>query len=102
YALAARHLWGQAYTRKDPEALALLYPRAYSDSVEQGATRASVAPSFVWAIMRRESAFKPSALSHADARGLMQLIPPTAREIAKTLGETAPAPADLFSPGVNV
>lgn len=102
YALATRHLWGQAYTRKDPEALALLYPRAYPDSVEQGSKRASVEPSFVWAIMRRESAFRPSALSHADARGLMQLIPPTAQQIAKTLGEAAPAPADLFSPGVNV
>jgi len=102
YALATRHLWGQAYTRKDPEALALLYPRAYPDSVEQASSRASVEPSFVWAIMRRESAFRPSALSHADARGLMQLIPPTAQQIAKTLGEKEPAPADLFSPGVNV
>lgn len=102
YALAARHLWGQAYTRKDPAALALLYPQAYADSVRAAAKDVSIEPSLVWAIMRRESAFRPAALSHANARGLMQLIPPTAKEIAKRLGEAAPHPDRLYSPGINV
>ena len=102
YALAARHLWGQAYTRKDPAALALLYPQAYADSVRAAARDVSIEPSLVWAIMRRESAFRPAALSHANARGLMQLIPPTAKAIAKRLGETAPHPDRLYSPGINV
>lgn len=102
YALAARHLWGQAYTRKDPAALALLYPLAYADSVRTAAQSVAIEPSLVWAIMRRESAFRPAALSRANARGLMQIIPPTAIEIARHLGEDAPDPDRLYSPGINV
>jgi soluble lytic murein transglycosylase len=102
FALANRFLWADAFGRKDPEALSLFYPRAWAPSVEPEATRTSVEPFLVWAIMRRESAFKPDAYSSADARGLMQLIPPTASAIARELGQEPPAPADLFSPGVNV
>lgn len=102
FALANRLLWAEAFGRKNPEALALFYPRAWAPSVEPEASRTSVEPFLVWAIMRRESAFRPDAYSAADARGLMQLIPPTARAIAQELGHEAPAPADLFSPGVNV
>lgn len=39
-----------------------------------------------FAITRQESAFDPHAVSHAGARGLMQLMPPTARETARRFG----------------
>ncbi len=39
----------------------------------------------VFSTIRQESAFEADALSHAGARGLMQLIPPTARAVAKQL-----------------
>jgi soluble lytic murein transglycosylase len=39
--------------------------------------------SLTWAIMREESSFFPEARSSANALGLMQLIPPTARWMAK-------------------
>jgi soluble lytic murein transglycosylase len=38
------------------------------------------------ATIRQESAFETDAVSRANARGLMQLIPPTARAVAKQLG----------------
>lgn len=38
------------------------------------------------ATIRQESAFEKDAVSRANARGLMQLIPPTARAVAKQLG----------------
>ncbi len=37
------------------------------------------------AMSRQESAFDPEAVSHAGARGLMQLMPATARHTAKTI-----------------
>lgn len=37
----------------------------------------------VHAIARQESAFDPAAMSHAGARGLMQMMPATARETAR-------------------
>ncbi|WP_257460209.1 lytic transglycosylase domain-containing protein [Archangium lipolyticum] len=102
HAVAARHLWGRAFGARLPEALAAFYPRAFANAVESEATRYKVSPFFVWAIMRRESAFRPEVASAADARGLMQVIPPTARAIAKQLAEPAPAPAELFSPSLNI
>jgi soluble lytic murein transglycosylase len=42
-------------------------------------------PAFVKAIVRQESAFDPKAISHAGARGLMQLMPKTASGVARRL-----------------
>ncbi|NVJ03244.1 transglycosylase SLT domain-containing protein, partial [Myxococcus sp. AM009] len=102
YTVAARHLWGRAFGARAPEALAPFYPRAFATAVEGAATRHQVDPYLVWAIMRRESAFRPEVMSMADARGLMQIIPKTANAIAEKLTEPAPAPADLFSPERNI
>ncbi len=38
------------------------------------------------AVARQESEFDPRAISSASARGLMQLLPRTARKVAKSLG----------------
>ncbi len=44
-------------------------------------------PAFVLSITRQESNFDPRARSGADARGMMQLLPATARSTARSLGE---------------
>jgi soluble lytic murein transglycosylase len=46
----------------------------------------SVERAMVFAIARQESAFDPAAISHAGARGLMQMMLPTARETARRVG----------------
>lgn len=102
HALAARHLWGATYTAQAPEAVGLMYPRAYEASVVSHAAAATLDPHFAWAIMRRESAFKPGVTSSADARGLMQIIPPTARAIATRLKLPEPDPDELYGPDTNV
>jgi soluble lytic murein transglycosylase len=45
-----------------------------------------VEKAMVYAIARQESAFDPRAQSHAGARGLMQLMPATAKRTAKRFG----------------
>jgi soluble lytic murein transglycosylase len=60
----------------------------------------SIDPALVFAVMRQESAFNPRAVSSAGARGLMQLMPDTAEEVA---GATlAYDPSKLFDPRVNI
>jgi soluble lytic murein transglycosylase len=102
HAVAARYLWGKAFGSREPEALAAFYPRASANAVEKAAAQHKVSPFLVWAIMRRESTFRPEVMSTADARGLMQIIPPTATAIAQKLAEPAPAPGDLFAPDRNI
>lgn len=102
YTLAARHLWGAVYTQKQPEAIALLYPRAFQPSVERWSEKHGLDPYFAWAIMRRESAFRPEVTSIADARGLMQLIPPTADGITAQTKEPRVDPAQLSSPDTSI
>ncbi len=64
----------------------LYYPVGFSDSVEAAAEASGLRPHLVYGMIREESAFDVSALSHAGARGLMQLMPATGREVARRLG----------------
>ena len=57
--------------------------RAYPVRAVPGTTSAEQA--FVLAIARQESGFDPTVKSHANARGVMQMIPSTARAVARRL-----------------
>ena len=50
-------------------------------------------PAFSLGIMRQESSFDVAAVSSSGARGLMQLMPPTAQGVARQLGIPASVPA---------
>ena len=81
--------------------LEALYPRAYADDVVKYTTANAMSELFLYAIMRKESGYYPFAVSSADARGLLQLIPSTAGDVAKSLGQ--PFFADqLFDPLRNI
>jgi soluble lytic murein transglycosylase len=54
------------------------------------------------AIIKQESAWAKDAVSHANAHGLMQLIPPTAKSIAKQLGLTINNNRELHQPPLNI
>ncbi len=56
----------------------------------------------VYAIARQESAFNPKAVSSADARGLMQVTPPTGKAIAKKYGVAFDARKLIGDPAFNV
>jgi len=61
-------------------------PAQYVASVRSAAKHHKVDPHLIWAVMRTESAFKPAVVSFANAVGLMQLIVPTGRAMAKQAG----------------
>ncbi|WP_158922924.1 lytic transglycosylase domain-containing protein [Acidisphaera sp. S103] len=59
-------------------------------------------PAFSLAIMRQESSFEIGALSPSGARGLMQLMPPTAQAVARELGIQISVPALTINAGENI
>lgn len=59
------------------------FPSAYQDEFSRWASHYEVDSSLLMAIARRESAFNPHARSPVGARGLMQMMPATARQVAK-------------------
>jgi soluble lytic murein transglycosylase len=79
----------------------IAFPRPYRAIVEREAKKNGIATSLAYAVMREESAFDPSAVSPANAYGLMQLIGPTARAHAKPLGLPAD-PESLKRPAINI
>lgn len=83
------------------DAWKLAFPAPYHDIVEREAKRTAQSPALIYAIMREESAFDPDAESPADAYGLMQLILPTAKSMARPLGLPSDR-ASLKRPSVNV
>ena len=61
------------------EFIKYIYPRYFDDLVVPEAKYYKIEPEFIYSIMREESLFDSKALSWAGARGLMQLMPATAR-----------------------
>jgi soluble lytic murein transglycosylase len=55
----------------------------------------------VYAVVRQESYFNPKAVSVSNARGLMQLLPSTARDMDRSTNYRR-QPAALFEPGLNM
>ncbi|WP_437600927.1 transglycosylase SLT domain-containing protein [Sorangium sp. So ce590] len=79
----------------------LAYPRPFAAVVAAETKRSAIPEALAYAIMREESAFDPRVASHAQAYGLMQLIVPTAKRMAKPLGLPSSVEA-LKRPEVNV
>ncbi|MDX2277004.1 MAG: lytic transglycosylase domain-containing protein [Hyphomonadaceae bacterium] len=59
-------------------------------------------PALVLAIIRQESEFEPSAVSHANAHGLMQLLPTTASMTARREGMSYDRSALTTNPNYNM
>ncbi len=78
-----------------------IYPRPYAEWVAKQEAARDIPAGLVHGLMRQESAFQPVVVSHAGAIGLMQLIPPTAKSVAKEL-EMELNLEDLRSPQVNI
>lgn len=64
----------------------LRYLAPYSDQVRPAAKNQSLDDAWVYGLMRQESRFITNARSSVGASGLMQLMPATARWVAKKIG----------------
>ena len=82
----------------------IFYPLTNWSDIRTWAKSRSLDPYQVAGLIRQESVFDPNAKSGANAYGLMQLLLPTARSIAKKYGSanTPSSAQDLYRPSTNI
>ncbi|MCZ6528071.1 MAG: transglycosylase SLT domain-containing protein [Candidatus Dadabacteria bacterium] len=85
-----------------PQANRLSFPKGYKEIVGPYAKKYGVDELLVYSIIREESRFQKDVVSPADAVGLMQLIPPTARSVARQIGINGFSTAMLTIPRINI
>ena len=79
----------------DDNFLRLLFPNPYFDKIQKH--NRGLDPYLILSLIRQESAFNPAARSSAGARGLMQLMPATARQLKRRVKTR-----ELKQPDVNL
>ncbi len=78
------------------------FPLPHRRQIEREAKKYELDPAWIAALIRAESAWAPDARSHADARGLMQLLPSTAQAEAKKRSLRYPGPNGLYDANDNL
>lgn len=82
--------------------LALRFPLAHQDSIFTNARRQDLDPALIYGVIRQESAFMEDARSPAGALGLMQLMPSTGRQTARSLRIRYPGSRLLLQSDRNI
>lgn len=82
--------------------LDLRFPYAFWEDFQGAASEMKQDPLSLLALARRESGLNPRARSKVGARGLMQLMPATARNVAKRQGVAYRGTKTLYEPEVNI
>ena len=105
--LASKWQWHDSAIRtvaKTPHRndFSLRFPMPYKQQVLQHAHDRELDPSLIYGVMRRESLFDPLARSSVGALGLMQLMPSTARRVARSLGMKRPRKSDILRVDNNI
>ncbi len=81
---------------------ALRYPTPFFEQVAPRVREVALDPAWVYGLMRQESRFVMDAKSSAGAKGLMQLMPATAKWVAKKIGLTSYHPGKVTDMDINV
>ncbi|XBD48378.1 transglycosylase SLT domain-containing protein [Acinetobacter thermotolerans] len=77
------------------------FPMPYQSYVVTHSQNAGIDPAWAYGLMRQESRFNTVARSHVGAGGLMQIMPDTAKLVARQMGETY-NPAALSDMNTNI
>lgn len=99
----ANEAWDAKFELRRPELMNFVWPSEYREMFEASAKAKNLDPWLTRSLAKQESGYNRKAVSTSNALGLMQMIPPTAREIADDLklGKLN-LPDDMFEPDRNV
>ncbi len=80
----------------------LRYPRPYATAVLEASQLTGLSGDWIYAVMRQESLFRKDVVSRANARGLMQILPGTAKNVARRWHLAVPSNDALTDPDSNL
>jgi soluble lytic murein transglycosylase len=80
----------------------ILFPEPYWSIIKAESAKNNVDPYLVASLIRQESEFNPSAISYANAWGLMQLLPSTGKTLARQEGLNHFQTFQLLDPETNI
>jgi soluble lytic murein transglycosylase len=80
----------------------LLFPQPYWNDLTANSQRNGLDPFLVASLIRQESEFNAGAVSHANAYGLMQLLPSVGKAAAKRSGLKGFGTNQLLNPSTNI
>jgi soluble lytic murein transglycosylase len=80
----------------------LLFPQPYWNDLVSNSQQNGLDPYLVASLIRQESEFNPGAISHANAYGLMQLLPSVGKSMAKKQKLKGFNANQLLNPAVNL
>ena len=78
------------------------FPIRYANLFRWASHLTGIPLSVLVSFARQESVFEAKAHSSANARGVMQMLPSTARYAARRAGMRSPSPQDLYEPDINI
>lgn len=78
------------------------FPQAYQESVTTYAKKFGIPEEMVWAIMRAESHYKSDVISPVGAKGLMQIMPQTAKQLVRLMNEGEFSEEQLIDADTNI
>jgi soluble lytic murein transglycosylase len=79
-----------------------LFPRPFWFDLKRYSTGNGLDPYLVASLIRQESEFNPVAISHANAVGLMQVLPNTGKKLARQMKVRRYSSDQLLLPSVNL
>jgi soluble lytic murein transglycosylase len=91
--------WGQELP---PEILQVIFPLTYWDWIRKYSAARGLDPYVIAALIAQESTYDPKIRSSANAWGLMQVVPATGRQLARTLGIPRFKTSMLTNPEINI
>lgn len=79
-----------------------IYPKKYEDYVQKYSRQNNLDAMLIYSIIKAESNFKSDAQSISGAKGLMQIMDSTAKELQEKLNEDTSEEVNLFDPEKNI
>jgi soluble lytic murein transglycosylase len=80
----------------------ILFPEPWWDTIKAESAKNNLDPYLVASLIRQESEFNPSVVSYANAWGLMQLLPPVGKTLAREEGMSHFQTFQLLDPETNI